>query len=139
MNLPRKKNHVFVQMWDPAAASGMCSKEVGKSPAAQKCLPLPPVTRPQIPPSERYASGLQLRAFLGARFQCGYFEVTPTQSAQPGLVEWCHGSGMQEEMQSRRGCWGRGQAQDGAHGCGAAGDKALCASQGQGSLETPPA
>ena len=57
---------MLVQMWDkPAAASGVCLGEVGKAPTAQKCLPPPPVTWPQIPPPERYDSGLQGKNFWG--------------------------------------------------------------------------
>lgn len=74
-------DHVLVQMWDkPAAASGVCLEDVGKAPMAQKCLLSPPVTWPQIPPSERYAPGLQLKAFAGQGLRVDTFprKDTPT-------------------------------------------------------------
>lgn len=85
----QEKNHVLVPMWDMlAAASGVCLEDVGKSPTAQKCLPLPPVTWPQIPPSERYAPGLQLKTFFGhdLSVDTNPREVIPTPSTESPLL-----------------------------------------------------
>lgn len=100
---------MLFQMWDkPAAASGVCLEDVGKSPVAQKCLPLPPVTWPQIPPSERYAPGLQLKTFSGTvegwtlppernTYTLHLDSPSPLgRGSQPGLglVGWLHGIGI---------------------------------------------